>query len=108
VTGVRRVSSDLEETLGQILELQLAELRERLSKQKLMLSLSEAARILIVRKGYDPVNGARPLRRAIERLLTRPLSAQIVEDIFQPGDTIEAVTAEDDERLHFEKKAAVT
>jgi ATP-dependent Clp protease ATP-binding subunit ClpC len=97
-----------EETLGQILELQLAELRERLSKQKLMLSLSEAARILIVRKGYDPVNGARPLRRAIERLLTRPLSAQIVEDIFQPGDTIEAVTAEDDERLHFEKKAAVT
>ncbi len=97
-----------EDTLGQILELHLGELRERLSKQKLTLSLSEAARSLIVRKGYDPVNGARPLRRAIERLITRPLSAQIVEDTFQPGDTIEVVTADDDERLHFEKKASVT
>lgn len=97
-----------EETLGRILELQLAELRDRLSSQKLTLSLSEEARALIVRKGYDPVNGARPLRRAIERLLTRPLSAQIVEDTFQPGDTIEAVTGDDDERLHFVKKTAVT
>jgi ATP-dependent Clp protease ATP-binding subunit ClpC len=91
------------DTMTRILDLQLRELRDRLSKQKLSLELSDDARTLILEKGYDPVNGARPLRRAIERLLTRPLSAKIVEDIFQPGDTVLASVAAD-ERLKFEAK----
>ena len=53
---------------------------------------------MILQKGFDPVNGARPLHRAIERLLTRPLSAKIVEDAFAPGDTITADV--EDDRLH--------
>lgn len=89
------------EAMSRILDLQLGELHERLAEQKLKLELAASARDLILDKGYDPVNGARPLRRAIERLLTRPLSARIVEDTFQPGDTIIAHATED-ERLRFE------
>ncbi|MEZ4669948.1 MAG: ATP-dependent Clp protease ATP-binding subunit [Anaerolineae bacterium] len=92
------------DTMTRILDLQLKDLHDRLSKQKLTLELAEDARALILEKGYDPVNGARPLRRAIERLLTRPLSAKIVEDIFQPGDTV-LVSVTTDERLKFEGKA---
>ncbi|MFN8527830.1 MAG: ATP-dependent Clp protease ATP-binding subunit [Anaerolineae bacterium] len=75
-------------TLAQILDLQLNDLRKRLDEQHLKLELTDAARELILNRGYDPVNGARPLRRAIERLLTRPLSARIVEDAFNSGDTV--------------------
>ncbi|HVU09863.1 MAG TPA: ATP-dependent Clp protease ATP-binding subunit [Phototrophicaceae bacterium] len=78
------------DTLSKILDLKLSDLYARLREQKLSLVLSETARSLILDKGYDPVNGARPLHRAIERLLTRPLSAKIVEDAFAPDDTIYA------------------
>jgi len=74
--------------LEKILDLQLSELVGRLVSQRLKLELLPEARTLILRRGYDPVNGARPLRRAIERLLTRPLSARIVEDMFPSGSTI--------------------
>lgn len=86
--------------LSQILDLQLAELHERLRAQGLSLQLADDARDLILSFGFDPDNGARPLRRAIERLLTRPLSARIVEDTFAPGDTIHA-RRHDDNTLEF-------
>ncbi|MBI5668309.1 MAG: ATP-dependent Clp protease ATP-binding subunit [Chloroflexi bacterium] len=88
------------DAMSKILDLQLQEVHDRLAGQKLKLELSDSARDLILTKGYDPVNGARPLRRAIERLLTRPLSARIVEDAFQPGDTI--IAHADNDRLRFE------
>jgi ATP-dependent Clp protease ATP-binding subunit ClpA len=88
------------ETLSRILDLKLSDLYERLKSQQLNLTLTDEARALILQKGYDPVNGARPLRRAIERLLTRPLSARIVEDAFDPGDVILAKV--DGEHLIFE------
>jgi ATP-dependent Clp protease ATP-binding subunit ClpC len=90
-----------QETMSKILDLQLGELHQRLAEQNLKLVLSDEARALILQQGYDPINGARPLRRAIERMLTRPLSARIVEDIFTPGDTITAFVDEG-ERLRFE------
>jgi ATP-dependent Clp protease ATP-binding subunit ClpA len=92
------------DTLSKILDLQLKELHDRLDRQKLKLELADDARVLILKKGHDPINGARPLRRAIERLLTRPLSTKIVEDAFQPGDTIVA-RSDDGEKLRFEAKA---
>ncbi|NWF70783.1 MAG: ATP-dependent Clp protease ATP-binding subunit [Chloroflexi bacterium] len=92
-----------ESALSRILDLQLQDLHRRLAEQKLRLELADDARALILRKGHDPVNGARPLRRAIERLLTRPLSARIVEDTFQPGDAIVAKEI-DGEQLGFEAK----
>ncbi len=89
------------ETLVHILDAQLTALHIRLNERHLNLRLTEAARVLILSKGYDPVNGARPLRRAIERLLTRPLSALIVADAYTAGDTIVA-DREDDDALRFE------
>ncbi|MCB9450155.1 MAG: ATP-dependent Clp protease ATP-binding subunit [Anaerolineaceae bacterium] len=88
------------DVLSKILDLQLQDLYKRLSGQGLTLQLTEEARALILKKGYDPVNGARPLRRAIERLLTRPLSTRIVEDAFQPGDTV-SIQAGEGETLSF-------
>jgi ATP-dependent Clp protease ATP-binding subunit ClpC len=93
-----------QDTLSKILDLQLTELHQRLAEQNLKLALSDEARALILRKGTDAANGARPLRRAIERLLTRPLSARIVEDAFVPGDTVIA-QVDENEKLRFEATA---
>jgi ATP-dependent Clp protease ATP-binding subunit ClpC len=92
-----------EDVVTRILDLQLRELHDRLTEQQLELQLAEDARALIMRKGYDPINGARPLRRAVERYLTRPLSAQIVEDRFPPGTAIYAYAADEDQ-LRFENQ----
>ncbi len=89
------------DTLSKILDLEMKELHERLAGQKFQLVLTEEAREYVLRKGADPDNGARHLRRAIERYITRPLSARIVEDSFEPGDTIYAYANEND-GLRFE------
>jgi ATP-dependent Clp protease ATP-binding subunit ClpB len=77
-----------EQALNGILDLQMHEVTERLGTQKLSLILDENARALLLREGYDPANGARPLRRAIQHLLTRPLSNAILEEKFHEGDSI--------------------
>jgi ATP-dependent Clp protease ATP-binding subunit ClpC len=100
VVTFKQLSKD---TLAHILELQLQDIRVRLRDQKLTLELSDEARTLLIREGYDPVNGARPIRRAIERLVTRPLSVKIVEDAFEPGDTI-IVVPDGEGGIEFEKK----
>ncbi|MBN2472664.1 MAG: ATP-dependent Clp protease ATP-binding subunit, partial [Anaerolineae bacterium] len=85
--------------LEQILTIQMRELCARLVHQNLTLILDDSARSRLLNEGYDPALGARPLRRAMERLLTRPLSALLLEDAFVPGQTI-YVRAGDD-RLVF-------
>ena len=87
------------ETLARILDLQLAALRQRLAEQKIGLVLDTSALELILRVGYDPVNGARPLRRAVERLLIRPLSNALIEGDYPPGSTILALAR--DEKISF-------
>lgn len=91
----RKVVSD-------ILDVQLKEVHKRLTSQGLSLELSPEARDLILDMGFDPANGARPLRRAVERLVIRPLSARIVSDDFERGDTIVARVAENGRSLVFE------
>jgi ATP-dependent Clp protease ATP-binding subunit ClpC len=81
------------EALFGILELNLADLRERLAGQGLSLALAPQARDLILSQGHDPTNGARPLRRAIERLLTRPLSSYILENRLPEGTAIQVGAA---------------
>ncbi|HML21579.1 MAG TPA: ATP-dependent Clp protease ATP-binding subunit [Aggregatilinea sp.] len=93
-----------EAALNQILDLQMLEVVERLQAQNLTLILDDSARTLLLHEGYDPANGARPLRRAIERLLTRPLSTAILSETFVPGDTIRAVSISD--RLVLEREEA--
>jgi ATP-dependent Clp protease ATP-binding subunit ClpC len=79
------------EILNEILDLQISEVYQRLEEQGLHLVLDSSARELLLKEGYDPANGARPLRRAVERLVTRPLSSALIEEIYKPGDTIRVV-----------------
>ena len=76
------------ETLEAILDLQLQEVYARLQTLHLTLQVEPDARELLLRKGYDPANGARPLRRAIQHLLTRPLSTALLEERFQAGEVV--------------------
>jgi ATP-dependent Clp protease ATP-binding subunit ClpB len=77
-----------EEELKKIVEIQLSRLTKRLAQQNIMLKLSDSAKTLIAREGYDPVYGARPLKRAIQHLLLDPLSMNILEGKFGEGQTI--------------------
>ncbi len=74
--------------LGDIVELQLGRLRERLAERGLALELTDAAKEAIADAGWDPAYGARPLKRAIQRLLENPLALRLLEGDFHEGDAI--------------------
>ncbi len=78
------------EELAEIVGLQLERVRGRLAKTGIGLAISARARELIAERGYDPVYGARPLKRAIQRLLLDPLSMEVLEGNFVEGDVIQA------------------
>jgi ATP-dependent Clp protease ATP-binding subunit ClpB len=92
------------EQLGEIVELQLARLRERLADRDLQLELTDAAKEALAEAGWDPAYGARPLKRAIQRLVENPLALRLLEGDFGEGDTVR-VDAQDGE-LVFEKARA--
>ena len=71
-----------------IADIQLQMLRERLKERELSLELSDAAIGQLVDVGYDPVFGARPLKRAIQRWIENPLAQDILAGRFMPGDVI--------------------
>jgi ATP-dependent Clp protease ATP-binding subunit ClpB len=71
-----------------IVDLQLTRVRQRLAKQGLGLALSESAKEFIGDKGYDPIYGARPLKRVIQHLLLDPLSLDVLDGKFIDGDVI--------------------
>src|SRR5881398_1699000 len=77
-----------EEELKKIVEIQLRRLSKRLEQQKITLKLSDSAKALLAREGYDPVYGARPLRRAIQREILDPLSIDILEGKVREGQTV--------------------
>ncbi len=81
--------------LREIVGIQLRSLRGRLAARKLQLEISDAAMDLLAREGYDPVYGARPLRRLIQRRLQDPIAMAILEGRFREGDTV-TVEAEGD------------
>jgi ATP-dependent Clp protease ATP-binding subunit ClpB len=76
------------EQLGEIVELQLVRLRERLAERGLDLELTDEAKHVIADAGRDPTYGARPLKRAIQRLLENPLALRLLEGDFHEGDTV--------------------
>ena len=78
------------EELTTIVDLQLTRVRQRLAKQGLGLALTEAAKDHIGTQGYDPVYGARPLKRVIQHLLLDPLSLDVLDGKFSDGDIIHA------------------
>jgi ATP-dependent Clp protease ATP-binding subunit ClpB len=92
------------EQLTEIVELQLAQLRRRLAERGLTVELTQAAKEQLVEAGWDPTYGARPLKRALQRLVENPLAKALLEGGFGEGDAIrvDATGAE----LVFEKAVA--
>ncbi len=82
--------------IGEIVELQLARLRERLAERRIDLELTDAAKEALAEAGWDPAYGARPLKRAIQRLVENPLALRLLEGDFADGDRI-VVDASDGE-----------
>jgi ATP-dependent Clp protease ATP-binding subunit ClpB len=80
--------------IRQIVEIQLQSLRDRLSERRIELMVSDEALDALAEAGYDPVYGARPLKRAIQRELADPLALRILSGEFGEGSTVK-VTAED-------------
>ncbi|MFQ3661349.1 MAG: ATP-dependent chaperone ClpB [Chloroflexaceae bacterium] len=74
--------------IGQIVEIQLGRLRKLLADRKLNLELTEAARSRLAEEGYDPIYGARPLKRAIQQRIQNPLALELLQGQFHEGDTI--------------------
>jgi len=87
--------------IREIARIQCAYLAKRLGERQLMLTLSDKALDLLGNIGFDPVYGARPLKRVIQQQLENPLAKEILAGGFQPGDTI-AVDAQGG-RLVFAK-----
>ena len=76
------------EHIRDIVEIQLRGLLKRLSDRKIAVELSDAAKDFLVREGYDPVYGARPLKRALQKRLLDPLARRVLEGAFTEGDTV--------------------
>ena len=74
--------------IKKIVDLMLNEVKELLKEKEIKLEVTEKAKDLIAKEGYDPDFGARPLRRAIQRLVENPLSEKILEGKFKQGDTV--------------------
>jgi ATP-dependent Clp protease ATP-binding subunit ClpC len=91
-----------EEQLRQVVDLLAKDLQKRLSERKLGVEITEKAKSWLAKEGYDPVYGARPLRRALEKYVENPLSIKVLGGEFKEGDTI--VVDSGDEGLTFTTK----
>ncbi|AFM25633.1 ATP-dependent chaperone ClpB [Desulfomonile tiedjei] len=89
--------------IKKIVDIQMNRLNKRLAESKLHLVLDDGARELLSSEGFDPAYGARPLKRAIQRLIENRLSLDLLKGRFQPGDTI--VAKVDGNQLAFDKAA---
>jgi ATP-dependent Clp protease ATP-binding subunit ClpB len=92
------------EQLAEVVELQLRRLSERLAERGLGLELTDGAKAHLVEAGWDPTYGARPLKRAIQRLIENPLALRLLEGEFGEGDTVRVDVA--DGELVFAKAGA--
>jgi ATP-dependent Clp protease ATP-binding subunit ClpB len=92
------------EHIKRIVDIQLARVQKRLADQNVALIVTDAAKELIAREGYDPVFGARPLKRTIQKKILDALSLDILAGRFKEGDKIEvSVNKKDSEKLTFQK-----
>ena len=93
-----------EEQLRSIVDLMVKDLQKRLAERKLGVELSKAAKSWLAKEGYDPIYGARPLRRVIERYVENPLSTKLLRGEFSEGDTVMVDLS--DEGLTFNTRKA--
>jgi ATP-dependent Clp protease ATP-binding subunit ClpB len=93
------------EHLGKIIDVQLARLVKQLGGRGVHMEVSEGAKDVLLKDGYDPNYGARPMRRAIQRLIQDPLSLKLLAGDYLAGDTV-IVDADADGKLTFGRRAA--
>jgi ATP-dependent Clp protease ATP-binding subunit ClpB len=91
--------------IKKIIDIQLAGLTRRLEERKIHVQLTDAAREQLVRDGYDPTYGARPLKRTIQRRVLDPLALKVLEGEFTEGDSVEVDAGPDE--LRFVKREVV-
>jgi ATP-dependent Clp protease ATP-binding subunit ClpC len=96
-----------EEHLKSIVNLLIREVEKRLVERKIKLEVNDEAKAWLVQKGYDPVYGARPLRRAIQRYVENPISTKILQGEFKEGDTI-AISLQGDNLSFAARKTATS
>jgi ATP-dependent Clp protease ATP-binding subunit ClpB len=90
------------EHMKRIIDIQLKSLVRRLEERKIHVDLTDAAKDQLVREGYDPTYGARPLKRTIQRRVLDPLALRVLEGGFVEGDAV--VVDVDGHALTFEKR----
>jgi len=91
------------EQLTKIVDMQLAHLQRLLADRKITITLTQAARELLSREGTDPAYGARPMKRAIQRLLQDPLAMRILEGSVLPGDEVQVDADADTGTMKFDR-----
>jgi ATP-dependent Clp protease ATP-binding subunit ClpB len=93
--------------IHRIVDIQMKDLQKRLAERKITISLTDAARDHLAEQGYDPVFGARPLKRTIQRMIENPLAVEVLAGRYRDGDHIVVDAAPDGETLRFRKEAPV-
>ncbi|MBI1987780.1 MAG: ATP-dependent chaperone ClpB [Nitrospinae bacterium] len=93
------------EQIKAIIDIQLRYLKRRLVEKRMDIVLTDAAKELLSQHGYDPTYGARPLKRAIQRMIMDPLALQVLEGRFSEGDTILCDVDSKGEKLVFSQAA---
>ena len=96
------------EHLREIVDIQLVSVAKLLKDRKVTLEVSAAAKDAIISEGYDPQYGARPMKRAIQRLISDPLSLKLITGDFVEGDTILVDAKEGEPELQFSKLVPAT
>ena len=94
------------EHMKHIIDIQVRGLLKRLEDRKIHVELSDAAKQFLVTEGYDPIYGARPLKRTIQRRVLDPLAVQVLQGDFKEGDRVTVDVGENG--LMFEKQQAVS
>jgi ATP-dependent Clp protease ATP-binding subunit ClpA len=95
------------ENLRQIVDIQLHNVGKLLKDRKIKLEVTDAAKDLLIADGYDAQYGARPMKRAIQRLIQNPLALKLINGEFSEGDTISVDAASEGGELQFSKLVAV-
>ena len=95
-----------EEQIQQIVDLLIGEVEERLASHEVGIALTSAAKEWLARTGFDPVYGARPLRRAVQRYVENPLSTRIIAGEFEAGDMV-SVDADEEGLTFLKERVAV-
>jgi ATP-dependent Clp protease ATP-binding subunit ClpB len=92
-----------QEQLNKIIDLELVKVMRLLAERKVRLELTPAARERLVRDGYDPAYGARPLRRTVQRLVQDPLAMRILDGSVLPGDLVRVEIDPNSDAMRFER-----